>query len=140
MNSDYLNVINTSGVINNHRAMIDLSDLGIHDWYTIGGQDHLAFLTPFTDSNTGTLTTGIALSDNSGFTAGVMEGLYDDATSGGADTYLNYGYSYGNGAGRVTTQAIPEPGSIGLMAVGLGVLAGGRLLGRTRREEKASQA
>jgi len=140
MNADYLDVINTSGVINNHRAMIDLSDLGISDWYTIDGQEHLAFLTPFSTGNTGTLSTGIALSDNSGFNVGIMEGLYDDITSGGPDTYLNYGYSYGNGAGRVTTQAIPEPGSIGLMAVGLGILAGGRLLGRTRREEKAPEA
>ena len=114
-NANYTKVINTSNGVNNHRALIDLSDLGISDWNTIDGQNHLAFLIPtVTGANNG-LVTGTALSDNSGWTSGVMEGLYDEPfDQNGADTFLNYGFSYGNVAGRVTTQSAVLLGDVNL--------------------------
>ena len=64
-NTDYLNVIGTSGVVNNHRALVDLSDLGVFHWNTIDEEEHLVFLIPTATGDNNALVTGTALSDNS---------------------------------------------------------------------------
>jgi len=110
-NPDYATPIGSSGLANNHHAIVDVSDL---NWSTIAGQESLAFLVPVGELG-GSLGTFAALSSDLGETIGLGTDMADWAADGGLGPRPlgDFGYPHDSIAGRVTS--IPAPGTLALV-------------------------
>jgi len=119
--STYLNVVSTSGGVNNHQAVVNFHDLGFTNILTIAGQEHLFSLIPF-DFNSVANAQGAIARSNYVYSGG-LDTLYHTVSLPNP-VNLNTVSPYTQAAGYVKSiSVVPEPSSGLLLALFAGVFA-----------------